>query len=328
MSVHIRKALQPQTMFTYELAPFSQDSHQWHHISLSELWKAPEAAPVPQPAVASTLQAAESAWPAPPKATGPPGPSPASYVATAGEMVDGVFFFRYVLRKWKLTVNLQWICYFHVSLKVFKRAWMTLDLKMDDVRCNWQNCEHLWIRFLKDNMSLFQPDRPVFVNFAGLRFWVYGCHEWDGILSMFFENDRTPVKRLVLLLLGFFLASAPRRLHSRYLVWRDSSRCSPTRWIQPICTSRAFHPMQMSCLDRKIGSFPDMLFFAGDVFHCMTPTGKIFKPAFFSIFLIGGFAQRLLCKTSSLMRMNSTKIGSKALSHAVVLNSAVPWFHA
>ena len=80
----------------------------------------------------------------------------------------------------------------------------------------------------------------------------------------------------------------------------------------------------MSCLDRKIGSFPDMLFFAGDVFHCMTPTGKIFKPAFFSIFLIGGFAQRLLCKTSSLMRMNSTKIGSKALSHAVVLNSAVP----
>ena len=49
----------------------------------------------------------------------------------------------------------------------------------------------------------------------------------------------------------------------------------------------------MSCLDRKIGSFPDMRFFAGDVFHCMTPTGKIFKPAFFSNF----FDRRLRTKT-------------------------------
>lgn len=93
-------------MFDDELAPFSKDSHQWHHISLSELWKAPEAAPVPQPAVASTLQAAESAWPAPPKATGPPGPSPASYAATAGEMVDGVSFFD---MSWE-SESWLWIC--------------------------------------------------------------------------------------------------------------------------------------------------------------------------------------------------------------------------
>lgn len=120
-------------------------------------------------------------------------------------------------------------------------------------------------RFLKDRMSLFHPDKPVFVNFAGLRFWVHGCHEWDGILSIFFDSGRKPVERLVLLLAGFFLA--PRRIHSRYLVWRDSSRCCPTRWIQPICTSRAFHPMRMSRLDRKIGSFPDMCFFC---WRCMT----------------------------------------------------------
>lgn len=61
--------------------------------------KAPEAAPVPQPAVASTLQAAESAWPAPPKATGPPGPSPASseFMVAMSETVSRVKGFKPVL---------------------------------------------------------------------------------------------------------------------------------------------------------------------------------------------------------------------------------------
>ncbi len=169
------------------LAPFSKDTS--HHISLSELWKAPEAAPVPQPAVASTLQAAESAWPAPPKATGPPGPSPASYVAIAGEMVDGRFFDKSEKAKADSTnendIVLDWI--FHVSLQFFLRPWMILyfqkkrQLGAAGRTANIYEPFSNMFRCLEDNMSLFQPGRPVFLNFAGLRFWVHGCHEWDGI---------------------------------------------------------------------------------------------------------------------------------------------------